>query len=318
MTVSYLPTRTDATAHHATEIGVDLSSLGATERNEIVPELPPAPADLLRLAAIARSITRAGLAFTTLGPSFRLQPGSRHDASLDALVAARRISSAAAGDVVPSIPVTTGPREALAEIARFSRKHGGPAGIQLELGEHAGTGTAARARRLADALRDARPAQPPRIIVALRAEADVAVAGEAADVVRLAEPDLGWARELRYAVRAAALAAGRTPVPVLVDTRTIIAEDPVAARVRAELVEHLDPPRGPAPLSIVGTATDATDTLARWLEGGAADGFVIRPASLPTDIAALVREVLPALRERGFTTEDAAAAGRRELLSAAG
>src|SRR5690625_1892963 len=96
MTVSYLPTRRERLATSPTEIAVDLSGLGATERNELVPELPAAPADLLRLAAYARSTRRSGLSFTTLGPDFRLQPAARLDGGLDSLVAARRISSAAA------------------------------------------------------------------------------------------------------------------------------------------------------------------------------------------------------------------------------
>ncbi|HLS50005.1 MAG TPA: hypothetical protein VK024_08410, partial [Actinomycetaceae bacterium] len=234
-------------------------------------------------------------------PDFRLLPDiprrgvAPSAGGFDALTAARRISSAGSARVVPSVSADASPSAVIAEIARFSRQHGGPARLQIDVGE-----SLADVRRLAAAVRHARGELAPQIVIPVATAAHVALAGEIADIVRIREHDVAWARELRYAVRAAALAAGRSPLPVLVDVRAVIGEDPVTARVRAELVDSLGGAPAAGALTIVDTPEEATATLAHWLEAGAADGFTIEPASLATDLGAVIHEVIPALGARGF------------------
>src|SRR5699024_12428790 len=122
-------------------------------------------------------------------------------------------------------------------------------------------------------------------------ENEAHLAGRVADLVRLRETNVTWARELRYAVRAAVQAAGRTNVPVVVDVRTVLSSDPVAARVRAELVEHLSGGEGGwgGALEAIGSAEATADLLNHWLAAGAADGFVAIPGSLPADVKAFVQ-----------------------------
>ncbi|MDN6487611.1 MAG: hypothetical protein L0K34_09035, partial [Ancrocorticia sp.] len=50
--------------------------------------------------------------------------------------------------------------------------------------------------------------------------------------------------------------------------------------------------------SVVGTVYDVADVVESWIGLGAADGVVFLPASVPTDLASVIRGVLPLLRAR--------------------
>lgn len=56
--------------------------------------------------------------------------------------------------------------------------------------------------------------------------------------------------------------------------------------------------------TFAGTAEQVADTIEHWYESGAADGFNIMPAVLPSGLEAFVDRVVPILQERGlFRTE---------------
>ncbi|WP_042426368.1 LLM class flavin-dependent oxidoreductase [Streptacidiphilus anmyonensis] len=56
--------------------------------------------------------------------------------------------------------------------------------------------------------------------------------------------------------------------------------------------------------TFAGTPVQVADTIAHWFEHGAADGFNVMPAVLPSGLEVFVAKVLPILRERGlFRTE---------------
>jgi len=56
--------------------------------------------------------------------------------------------------------------------------------------------------------------------------------------------------------------------------------------------------------TFAGTAQQVADTVGHWYERGAADGFNIMPAVLPSGLERFVDEVVPILQERGlFRTE---------------
>jgi alkanesulfonate monooxygenase SsuD/methylene tetrahydromethanopterin reductase-like flavin-dependent oxidoreductase (luciferase family) len=59
-----------------------------------------------------------------------------------------------------------------------------------------------------------------------------------------------------------------------------------------------------AHLTIVGSARHVADTMAGWVEAGAADGFNIMPLTMPDGLDDFTSMVLPELQRRGlFRTE---------------
>ncbi|MFL6172892.1 MAG: LLM class flavin-dependent oxidoreductase [Marmoricola sp.] len=55
---------------------------------------------------------------------------------------------------------------------------------------------------------------------------------------------------------------------------------------------------------VVGTPEQVTDTLLTWFTQGAADGFNVMGAALPSGLEAFIVHVLPGLRERGLFREE--------------
>jgi FMN-dependent oxidoreductase (nitrilotriacetate monooxygenase family) len=56
--------------------------------------------------------------------------------------------------------------------------------------------------------------------------------------------------------------------------------------------------------TFTGTPTQVADAIEEWFDGGAADGFNIMPAVLPSGLTAFVDQVVPILQERGrFRTD---------------
>lgn len=55
--------------------------------------------------------------------------------------------------------------------------------------------------------------------------------------------------------------------------------------------------------SVVGTVYDVADMVESWIGLGAADGIIFLPASLPTDLASVIRGVLPLLKARATSLE---------------
>ncbi|MEE6282449.1 hypothetical protein [Georgenia sunbinii] len=323
MTVSYLPTRTTETTTSPATIALDLSALGAPSADpDFASGLPAEHANLVRLAAYARAAHQGGVSFVSLGDGFRLRSDAapRANSWLDPIVAARRISPSAGGTgLVPTVQLGRADSAVAAELSQFNRKTGAWAGLEVTGRRGAATADAAGIPSLGDHLEHlvrsasrgrrggSASADLPTVVVPLADESDLDVAGEFADVVRLRETDLAWARELRYAVRSAARAAGRPPVKVLVDLRAVISADYQAARVRADLLTDIaGGDHGWAgALEAVGTVGDVVTTIEKWLEAGAADGFVVLPGSVPADVAGLLRGVIPALRSRGLLEVEA-------------
>ncbi|MFJ6213007.1 LLM class flavin-dependent oxidoreductase [Streptomyces sp. NPDC092296] len=132
-----------------------------------------------------------------------------------------------------------------------------------------------------------------------------AFAAERADVVLLAARHPATARGAREVLRRRAAQAGREPdtLTVLVRIAVTLAADSAAAQARtAELDALAGPPeqREPGTVAYTGTAAGLADLFAQWQAADAADGFHLLPAVLPADLAAVVDELVPLLRERGL------------------
>ncbi|HWK90902.1 MAG TPA: LLM class flavin-dependent oxidoreductase [Luteimicrobium sp.] len=148
------------------------------------------------------------------------------------------------------------------------------------------------------------PQGRPPIVVRADSPLSLDLAGRRADVVRIRATQRDDARAARDEVREIARDAGRDPdaLRVLVDLATVVGQDRRSAQERLDLLEELGGDQGGLPegaLTHVGTAVDLADLLEDWFDAGAADGFVLRPASLDTDLRAIVGGTVPVLQADG-------------------
>lgn len=68
---------------------------------------------------------------------------------------------------------------------------------------------------------------------------------------------------------------------------------------------------------LIGTPSDIADDMQAWLENGAADGFNLCPAAMPTSLTDFIELILPELRRRGLFREDYEASTLRGNLGLA-
>ena len=141
--------------------------------------------------------------------------------------------------------------------------------------------------------------QPP--VVALSHQtATHRFAARSADVVLITpqtvEDVAGVVRELR----AAQAEAGRAEERLLVFGEFVVFldEDPAEALARKERLDEAagEPYRSDAPI-FTGSPTALADQLAAWAEAGL-DGFRLRPATVPHDLAAITDKLVPQLQAR--------------------
>jgi alkanesulfonate monooxygenase SsuD/methylene tetrahydromethanopterin reductase-like flavin-dependent oxidoreductase (luciferase family) len=64
--------------------------------------------------------------------------------------------------------------------------------------------------------------------------------------------------------------------------------------------------------TLAGTPEQVADSLEQWFTQGAADGFNIMPAVLPSGLDAFVSEVVPILQKRGLFREEYTGATLRD------
>lgn len=274
-------------------VAVDLSLLGAVGSDDfetLGADLPVEYASYPQLASCAHAAARGSIDFVCLSTDFH----SRSDApnELDAARVASRLLSQEAGHVSAQVPLDP---EAYREALDILGEGGVSASlaIALETGfdraDLEGFAVEVRSRGfLFNCL--IRPDQ-------LTAQ-ELAWIGENMDQVRLLTEDIEYCAQVRANLRKSAEKAGRT-VAVLSELGVVISGSLLAANERAILVEAM----GGSPLfegkpSVVGTVYDVADAIERWVGNGACDGVVILPASLPTDLASMIRGVIPLLEAR--------------------
>lgn len=301
--VSYLDAVPDLRRRTGLVLGLDLTGAGvapARHRRTTAPVQRLALGDLADYVQLAQT---AGIDLVVLGESFRLDDAARSDSWLDPAVAASRLAAAGllAGrtHVVPALPAGyLDPLRLARAIGALQDRSGGRAGWQVPIFPTA-DGVHAEIRRAWHARTERHGGTTPLLVTAPREASDAVVVGNHSDVVRLDVRSRAEAIARRRAVRTAAERAGRDPedVRVLVDARCVIGEDSASAQFRADLLRDLDADLDP--LTFAGTGQDVAQELHDWAEAGAADGFVLTPGSLRSDVTAIVRELAPALDSRG-------------------
>lgn len=289
---STFPTRTSVLA-------VDLTNAGAPP--SLARERDPETETFItaRLAGLAKLLDRAGADLLTIGAEFRLGGPKRRDEFLDGAIATSRLGQHTQNlRFAASIPLALTTSTHIAQaIAHVNKTTQGRGGWQVD----PPTPEPARAvenvvRRLSD--RDHRGT----VAVSVRNEVAVEVAAARADVARLRVNTVEEARNLRSAIRTAAADWGRNPddITVLIDLRTILAEDADAAQNRALFIEDVAEIDRAGLLEHFGTVSSLATVWQNWVRAGAADGFTIIPASIPTDVIEVATSLIPELDRRGL------------------
>lgn len=289
------PVDIDATGPGAlatTWIGVDLSLLGAS-----VPVGFDDCIDYLnfpRLAASVRAAQTGGIDFVTLDSRFLTSTDvDSRDSSHDAVHAAAKLADVSTAGIFAGIEPT--PADIEVATAALAAQREGWAGITMPLhtdSDFAGIEKAARKTRRAGVKVTVIITDP-----AVSAERAAIVAG-IADVVRLRVRDPYAARNARFAIQAAGKEIGKD-ILVFMELGVVISRSVAAAEERALLIEDMnDCDLFPGIASVLGTVYNVADTIESYVGLGAADGVILVPASLPTDLASVLKGVLPLIDAR--------------------
>ncbi len=342
------------THHPSIHLGVDLSETGASPAIWRAHGSRAArPFDQEQTVRLARIAAHGALDFVVFDASFTLHPSRDTTLAgvLDPAVVARRIASLVPGiGVVAQLdPVGIDAEHVAQAIAAVDERSSGRAGWQVggvtvqdvravqrlwdarpaltlpERGSteqrqtHDGVRFAVRAHR--PGARTGRP-HPPVVVALPDAEgvglgAALALAGQVADVVRIRARELEHAATLRARVREAARAVGRDPqsVRVLVDLYAVIGPDQESSSARLDLLRRLeDADVQEGSLVVANSPVHLAMTLQDWVDAGAADGFVVRPAALATDLDAFIAAVVPVLQGAGYLRTAYPGSSLRETL----
>lgn len=282
-------------------IGIDLTLLGAPSGESLSAwgaDLPVEHINFPRLASCVSASSSGGIDIVTLSRSFRTRSDGR-GGRMDGVRTAARLAERGVGPIGVEVPADpTAIEEALGELAAV-----GQGASTLEISVDGTTDLAALAAPLERA-RGAGLRIMIRVAVRDLTDLDLAELVEYADSIRLLTNDPHESREARFALRSAAHAQGRS-LPVFVEIGIIISGNISAANERALLVEAIQgSPVFAGKAHVVGTVYDVADAAESWIGLGAADGIIFLPASVPTDLASVIRGVLPLLRARGGEIDD--------------
>jgi alkanesulfonate monooxygenase SsuD/methylene tetrahydromethanopterin reductase-like flavin-dependent oxidoreductase (luciferase family) len=145
------------------------------------------------------------------------------------------------------------------------------------------------------------PQGQPIIVTVVDGEETQALAIATADVAILAACDLRGLGRRVDRLRAAAGDAGRAQddIRVLADVDVVLdREGGIATDRRSELDAAVTHRSGSRTLALTGTPSAAADQLIAWAQIGV-DGFRLRPAEIPRDLAAIAGPLSAELQRRG-------------------
>ena len=280
-------------------VGVNLTLLGASE-TEVPGEDSPEPyLQRINVPLFASSVAAAsqgGVDMITLDRDFHVQPSPEPlSAALDGVTMAGKLAAgnARAPQIcaeVPSDPAYI--REAVALLTN-DRVREATVMVTLQEGDDY--------EAYEKAANDARAAGVQLWLQAINPQVTAAHADVVArifDAVRVRNTDKHAVRAMRFALRQEGRKL-RREVPTFVDIGIVISATLQAAEERSILISQLNG----SPLfsgfdSVVGTVYDVADAIESWAGMGAADGVILTPASLPTDLASILKGVLPLLSAR--------------------
>lgn len=149
-----------------------------------------------------------------------------------------------------------------------------------------------------------RPPQGQPVVVSLaHASTPYEFAARASDVVLVTPHDLAGVRTVLAQVDEAVAATGRDervrPLRRFAELLVFLDDEPGAAPRRKARLDALDGAELASDAEVfTGTPGELADLLLDWRAAGL-DGFRLRPGTLPRDLAAITRGLVPELRRRG-------------------
>jgi alkanesulfonate monooxygenase SsuD/methylene tetrahydromethanopterin reductase-like flavin-dependent oxidoreductase (luciferase family) len=147
-----------------------------------------------------------------------------------------------------------------------------------------------------------RPPQGQPLVVALaHSTVPYQFAARGVDVVFITPHDAEETAAIVGEVRAAEADVGRSgePLRILGEIVVFLDDDRATAETRrAHLDELKGKPYRSDALIFTGTAEELADLLVEWSEGGLG-GYRLRPATIPHDLTAITRDLVPILQDRG-------------------
>lgn len=254
-----------------------------------------------RLAGLAKLLDEAGADLITLGQEFRLGGKRRRDDFLDGALALSRLGGHTSRvRLATSIPLAQAePNAITGAIGSVHKATTRRAAWQVDV-------PTPEPAHAVDVVTSGLKTLPGKtgVVINVSSDVDVEIAAARAHVARLRVNTVEEARTLRAAIRSAAEDWGRNPdeISVLVDVHTILAETLEDAESRALFIEDLGGEHTQGLLHHVGTVTTLASVWQNWVRAGAADGFVILPASIPTDVIHVASGLIPELQRRGLRT----------------
>lgn len=265
-------------------LGVDLTVLGVSDTSDLMPDLPE-HADLSMIASCINAAANGGLDFAYLTEEFR----ARSDNSCRALDALRTMARLATSGELLLRAGMPGSLEAFSEAERLLSNVDASVEVDIE-------GDVSELAELVARAHTAGLRVSGKVSEDAWRKMDFAASFPFLDSLHLCTTLQGSGRELKRKLARAGL-----DIPVLMDLGVIISGSLQAAHERALLIEGMNGGTlFPGIARCIGTVYDVADKVEAWIGGGYIDGVIFVPASLPTDLASIIRGVIPLLKARGL------------------
>lgn len=278
-------------------VGFDLSALGLQPLEipgEYGPETTVSELNYPRLSAAVKAALSGDVDFVSLDRNFHLDPARMERvASLDGLRGAEKLSNVLdTGGICIELPFDSA---GIGALPAFLPRLGGIRTAAVRL-------TSDTDFAFLEKFADVAHKHGIRLMGIVDdveyMEGNREVVTRVFDSVRLKVKDPQRMRALRFELSASAHAQD-TKIMVYVELGIVVSATMQAARERAALIADIthEPLFNAIPFSI-GTVYDVADGVEKWIKYGAADGIYFIPASMPTDLASILRGVIPLIKTR--------------------
>ena len=289
MTIQFPESTSAPNLSGLTTATMDLAGLGAEVFDGDSPwgeDFPVEQCNFARLASLTAAALEDGISTVLLGPSFNLRSDTHlREARLDSLHGAIKLSERLRKPITAAVPGDP-------YLLRRAIEAVGSAQVTLEI--HPVDTELETLVPLLEAAADKGVAITFALTGVAAEAADNSILAAYGSAVRLRTTDVERAVALRNALHRV-----NADIPVVADVYVIISACAMDAEERATLISMIGVDRYAigAP-RVLGTVHDVADHMEAWAQAGAADEFCLLPGSLPTDLASVVRGVLPLIAAR--------------------